>query len=506
MASQPEDTVHNLHAQTARSPSFFEAAEPNPAQLKMLFLASALPFVGFGFLDNFLMIICGELIDNSLCVMFNFSTMAAAAIGNTISDAAGIFSGGAVENLARKAGVEEPPMTADQRIHKTTKTWQYGGQLVGILIGCTLGCCPLLWMDPNEGARQRREKEREEVFESVINKVGQILNAQAVGLMLVDKERGDLVSTHESLNLPHSFRWKMDQGFIGHVATTGQFVNIPNVEDEPLYDPAVHDNLLGTGIKVKSILCMPVFKEQNVNGVIVVINKMGNEPAFSQKDEDVLSAICSHISVAMADTKQTFEEVIDLCQKSMRTTGSPLYRTSAEMQRIANLFVPALEGLRHVLGAQATTLMLLDEKTQELYTEVTDGQLPAHRIPVGVGVAGKAAKSGQLLNVNITDSDAGWYDEIRHRNYQGTGIDIRSELVVPLFDSSKNCLGVIKCINKTDAPSFSQDDVKYVSEVAQLMGMMLEGPDAGLRRVLALSRQRMQSKEEDRSTSPRAFQ
>eukprot|EP00930_Biecheleria_cincta_P061515 TRINITY_DN47090_c0_g1_i1.p1 TRINITY_DN47090_c0_g1~~TRINITY_DN47090_c0_g1_i1.p1 ORF type:complete len:735 (+),score=123.88 TRINITY_DN47090_c0_g1_i1:60-2264(+) len=465
---------------------------PNQAQLKMVFLASALPFVGFGFLDNFLMILCGEFIDNTLCVAFNFSTMAAAAIGNTISDAAGIFSGGAVENLARKAGVEEPPMTAEQRIHAITKRWQYAGQLVGIVIGCTLGCCPLLWMDPNEGVRQRREKEREEVFDSVITKVCEILQAEALTLMFVDEASGDLVSSHQSANLPSSFRWRVNEGFMGHVYSTGQFVNIADVKDEALYNPALHDDFLHTGIKVQSILCMPVFQGKKVTGLVAVINKMGNGIAFSQKDEDVLSAICSHISVAMADDKQSFEQIIDLCQQSMQLQGSPEYSTSVASQRMATLFVPALEGIRNVLGAEATSLLLLDQASQELYTEVIDGPLPPHRTPVGVGVAGQAVQSGHLLNVDCRSS--GWFNASRHTNYQGSGLEVRSELVAPLFDTSRKCLGAIKCINKSGGPAFSKADEAYVQEVAHHIGMLLEGPDAGLRRVLALSRQRMQQK------------
>mmetsp|Transcript_22237 Transcript_22237/g.39550 ORF Transcript_22237/g.39550 Transcript_22237/m.39550 type:complete len:786 (+) Transcript_22237:109-2466(+) len=470
---------------------------PNEAQLKMMFLASALPFVGFGFLDNFLMIVCGELIDNSLCVVFNFSTMAAAAIGNTISDAAGIFSGGVVENWARQAGVEEPPMTSEQRIHPETKYYQYTGQLVGILTGCILGSCPLLWMDPNEGARQRRVKEREEVFESVIVKVQEILGAEAVSLMMVDKDKQELVSTHQSSNLPNAWRWRMVDGFMGHVATTGQFVNMADIQDEPLYNPNLHDNLLGTGIKIQSMLCMPIYCCNEVKGLLMVVNKLGSNVAFSQKDEDIMSAICSHISVAMADDKHTFKEVIDLCEKSMKTTGSAQYSTSAASQRMATLFVPALEGIRNVLGAEATTLMLLDQEAQDLYTEVIDGPLPHHRTPIGVGVAGQAVKAGHLMNVEITrtgEAKPGWFNAQRHKNYQGSAMEVRSELVVPLFDTSQKCMGVIKCINKAGAAAFGTEDVKYVSEVAHHIGMMLEGPDAGLRRVLRISRERMQNK------------
>lgn len=494
---------HSCHAKVQAIPrqqSFSSAVEeservepPTREQLHRCLQAAAVPFIGFGFLDNFLMIVFGDLIDSTLCVALNFSTMAAAAIGNTISDGAGIWSGQWLESKCKVLGFEEPKLTDAQQELPVTIRWRNVGQFIGITIGCILGCCPLLVMDPNAAVQHRKDKEREEAFESAISKVQEILQAEAVGLLLLNKERNELIASHQTSNLPASFHWGLDQGVIGHVANTGNFINIAEIKDESLYDPKLHDNYLNTGIAVQSILCMPIFKGGEVHGVVSVINKKSNHGTFTQKDEDVLSAICSHISVAVGDDKQSFNEVIEQCEKSMRTTGSPEF-TSAASQRMATLFVPALEGIRTVLGAEATTLMLLDQETQELFSEVIDGPLPHHRTPVGVGVAGEAVQVGHVMNVDIADTEhSGWFQE-RHKNYQGSGLEVRSELVVPLFDTSRKCLGAIKCINKQEGTKFTQEDIDYVTEVAHHIGMMLEGPDAGLRRVLALTRHKMQSK------------
>jgi Transmembrane protein 65 len=44
-------------------------------------IINALPFVGFGFLDNFTMIIAGDYIEHTLGIFMSISTMAAAALG-----------------------------------------------------------------------------------------------------------------------------------------------------------------------------------------------------------------------------------------------------------------------------------------------------------------------------------------------------------------------------------------------------------------------------------------
>ena len=52
---------------------------PSRAQLWRLALANGVPFVGFGFADNVIMILAGDAIDASLGVKLGLSTLAAAA-------------------------------------------------------------------------------------------------------------------------------------------------------------------------------------------------------------------------------------------------------------------------------------------------------------------------------------------------------------------------------------------------------------------------------------------
>lgn len=56
----------------------------------IVFIFNTIPFIGFGILDNGIMIVAGEYIDSTLGVMLGISTMAAAGFGNIISDIAGV--------------------------------------------------------------------------------------------------------------------------------------------------------------------------------------------------------------------------------------------------------------------------------------------------------------------------------------------------------------------------------------------------------------------------------
>merc|ERR1719271_1948637 len=176
----------------------------------------------------------------------------------------------------------------------------------------------------------------------------------------------------------------------------------------------------------------------------------------------------------------------------MAKQGAPEWSFSVK-QRKMNLYLPALQGISSMVDAESTTLMLMDSTGSELYTEAIHGILPKHSTKLGVGVAGQAAELGQIVNVD--ERDAYWQDGSRHRNYQGSGMTVRSEVVVPLFHTGRKCLGVIKCINKRSGNAFTQDDIEFLTEVGKHLSIMLEGPEAGLKRVLALTRMRMQAKD-----------
>ncbi|XP_076826573.1 transmembrane protein 65-like isoform X2 [Brachyhypopomus gauderio] len=91
-----------------------EMAPPTTAQLRYVLLHNAIPFIGFGFLDNAIMIVAGTQIELSIGVILGISTMAAAALGNLVSDLAGLGLAGYVEALACRLGMQIPDLSPKQ--------------------------------------------------------------------------------------------------------------------------------------------------------------------------------------------------------------------------------------------------------------------------------------------------------------------------------------------------------------------------------------------------------
>lgn len=127
-----------------------DTAPPNSNQLRLLALQAGLPFIGFGFLDNFVMILAGDVIEINLGATFGLSAIAAAALGNTLSDIFGIQAGSGVERLAKKLGLPEASLSKAQRLHSRSYYTTLFGSILGVVIGCFLGMVPLLWIDLKE--------------------------------------------------------------------------------------------------------------------------------------------------------------------------------------------------------------------------------------------------------------------------------------------------------------------------------------------------------------------
>ncbi|XP_061919381.1 transmembrane protein 65-like [Entelurus aequoreus] len=139
-----------------------EIAPPTAAQLRYVLLHNALPFVGFGFLDNCIMIVAGTQIELSIGVILGISTMAAAALGNLVSDLAGLGLAGYVEALASRMGMQIPDLNPKQADMWQTRVSSHSGKAIGVGIGCILGMFPLLFFKDDEEKKASKKAKAQE--------------------------------------------------------------------------------------------------------------------------------------------------------------------------------------------------------------------------------------------------------------------------------------------------------------------------------------------------------
>lgn len=126
------------------------------------------------------------------------------------------------------------------------------------------------------------------------------LSADRCTLFLLDKSKNELWSKVALGMGRQEIRFPANMGLAGHVATTGETINIKDAYNDPRFNKEIDKK---TGYKTRTILCMPM---RNLNheivGVFQVLNKFGNEH-FSTEDEDLLIAIGSSTGIAIENAR-----------------------------------------------------------------------------------------------------------------------------------------------------------------------------------------------------------
>lgn len=137
------------------------------------------------------------------------------------------------------------------------------------------------------------------------------------------------------------------------------------------------------------------------------------------------------------------------------------------------LLAMILETAAHVINARAGALFIVDEEAQELIFEVALGQkadeVKRFRVPMGHGIAGLVAVSGQPMAISNAREDARQASDIAAQvDYKPDSI-----LCVPLFFDDK-VIGVLELLDKDGAPSFSPADMEALSLFAGQAAVAIE--------------------------------
>lgn len=134
------------------------------------------------------------------------------------------------------------------------------------------------------------------------------------------------------------------------------------------------------------------------------------------------------------------------------------------------LLTMVLGRISAVMDADRSTLYLLDEDADELWSKVAQGEHTHEiRLPVGVGLAGSVAKTGRSLNIKDAYQDPR-FDSAWDRK---TGYRTRSTLCVPMKNHHGRTIGVVQVLNKADG-YFSPQDEALLSALASQAAVSIE--------------------------------
>ncbi|MFC1850906.1 diguanylate cyclase [candidate division CSSED10-310 bacterium] len=142
----------------------------------------------------------------------------------------------------------------------------------------------------------------DEVVNSIMDMITNLIKAEAWSLLLVDEKTNELyfkaARGSKGKNL-HEFRLKFGQGIAGWVAKEKKALLVNNVQSDPRFYKEID---LQTKFTTRSILCAPVIFKGRVFAVIEIINRLDKQP-FDKKDLSIISFLLDGAAIAIENAR-----------------------------------------------------------------------------------------------------------------------------------------------------------------------------------------------------------
>jgi sigma-B regulation protein RsbU (phosphoserine phosphatase) len=169
-----------------------------------------------------------------------------------------------------------------------------------------------------------------------------------------------------------------------------------------------------------------------------------------------------------------------LTQLSLLFEATRLLNSTLDLAELLELI---LKIARTELKADRGSVFVLDRKTSnrrdrtadagapELLSIVAEGiQRQEIRVPLGTGIAGRVAQTGEIINV-ADAYDLAYFEPTFDQKF---GYRTRSLLCMPIRHRSGEIVGVIQLLNRMEGDRFTDDDVEFLSKLSGHIAMALE--------------------------------
>lgn len=319
---------------------------------------------------------------------------------------------------------------------------------------------------------QRRTREYE-----LMTQMGQVISSHLDAdevLLAIHREIGLLVDTHtfyiafadddelrfeleviEGEVKPKRSR-KLSNGLSEHVIRTGQPLLIEsNVEEtrQKIGAPYI------PGRPAKSFVGVPIFMEGRSAGIMAAIN-YEREFVYSERDVELLQTAAGQVAVAVENARLFAEQ-----QRRAKYLAflNSISKTAISSQDAEQMLEEIVTEIQKNFELDHIGIGVLDYATKEIEIRAEAGTTNVtlrKRIPLGVGIMGKVARSNELMLVQKGEG-----------HLLGVLPNARSVLCVPLT-YGETLLGVLNIESKSEQ-AFKEQDVLILRTLADLLATAL---------------------------------
>jgi HD-GYP domain-containing protein (c-di-GMP phosphodiesterase class II) len=257
-----------------------------------------------------------------------------------------------------------------------------------------------------------------------------------------------------------------DEGIAGRVFRSGKTYVSADVSRDTVWSSRISAELR---FRTLNILCAPLKTADNAIGVIEIINKKGRRP-FGSEDRAMLETLSDQLALDISYATLLGESICVARRRAMQMELSMVLNSSLNQRQIRKL---AMEAVTDLLDAEVGSLLLVDERTKDLFFEVALGEKEAQvkqmRLKMGEGIAGWVAANDQPALINDVQNDPRYF----RRAQTITDFVTRNMVCVPVR-SRGHVIGVLQAINKKNGALFTEEDLENCWTLSHQVAIALE--------------------------------
>ncbi|XP_019855662.1 PREDICTED: cGMP-dependent 3',5'-cyclic phosphodiesterase-like isoform X2 [Amphimedon queenslandica] len=304
--------------------------------------------------------------------------------------------------------------------------------------------------------------------------IKEIIGCKRCVVFILDEETDELVcEVFDDVALDSEIRIPIPDCIYGQSIMSDKIIQIDDVSKDPHIKPSKD---FVNGYEPSNLLCIPLKSKRTSDGNIAIVGAavvFDKPDGFTLKSQDDLSYILQFCSTMLVNTL-TFRHEIVLKHQNQTLLGVSK-NLFTQMNDRDVLLHSIMEEARDLTKAEKCSLFLVDKEKKELSAVVFDSELPDNvsrssilRIPMGQGIAGYVAQTGESVNIRDVYRNPRFYKEID----KTTGFVTRNLLCIPIMDQT-GVVGVAQLVNKKGGRFFTKYDEELAISFSVYCGISL---------------------------------
>lgn len=204
------------------------------------------------------------------------------------------------------------------------------------------------------------------LLNGIIEAAKRLFDAGAASIALLDHETGELVFAAAAEQELIGMRFPAHQGIAGWVMMTGEPIAVGDVRRDPRF---ARDFAASTGYVPQSIMAVPLFVGDEVEGVLSVLDKT-SAASFGLDDIELLGLFARPAAIAVEQARMAGSIGVMLVRELSRLAAERGEQEVAEAARIALAEGSAASDRTLELARLVHTLSRRGDRSQEMALEI----------------------------------------------------------------------------------------------------------------------------------------